>query len=200
MRWPTGGQDVYRDGESATQALADLSTVVYSGVVQELTDRVQSELRSATMNGVALAVVVLFGLALSATDHTRHGQPHEPRGGRIQLHFPPVATTTGSSCPERTKPVRCSWPWTRCRPSRRLKEEELNAAATVSGRIRAALDNASSAMLVADAKMEIIYVNHMFESLVRELEQDLRKDLPRISASSLVGSPVDVLFQDPSPT
>jgi len=76
----------------------------------------------------------------------------------------------------------------------------LNAAATVSGRIRAALDNASSAMLVADAKMEIIYVNHMFESLVRELEQDLRKDLPRISASSLVGSPVDVLFQDPSPT
>jgi methyl-accepting chemotaxis protein len=79
---------------------------------------------------------------------------------------------------------------------RRLKEEESNAAATVSGRIRAALDHATSAMLVADADLEIIYVNHMFQTLMREIEPDLRRDLPRLSLANLVGSNVDVLYRD----
>jgi methyl-accepting chemotaxis protein len=192
------GQDVYRNGEASTQALADLSAVVYSGVVQELTDRVQSELRSATLNGVALAVVVLFGLALSALIRRALVNPMNHA----------VAVFSSISTGRYDNPIELSGTDEAGQvlvaldemqaKLRRLKEEELNAAATVSGRIRAALDNASSAMLVADAKLEIIYVNNMFESLVRELEQDLRKDLPRISASSLVGSPVDVLFQDAS--
>ena len=192
------GQDVYRDGEAATQALADLSTVVYSGVVEELTARVQSELRSATMNGIALTVVVLFGLALSALITRAMVNPMNHAvavfssisTGRYDNQIELSGTDEAGQVLVALDEMQAKL--------RRLKEEELNAAATVSGRIRAALDNASSAILVADAKLEIIYVNNMFESLVRELEQDLRKDLPRISASSLVGSALDVLFQDPA--
>ena len=194
----TKGEEIYREGETAAQSLSDLSAVVYAGVVQELADRVNSELRSGTLNAVALAVVVLFGLALSALitrvmvtpmNHAidvfksiatgRYDNPIDRSGtdeaGQVLLAIEEMQTRL-----------------------RRLKEEESNAAATVSGRIRAALDHASSAMLVADAKLEIIYVNNRFASLLSELENDLRHDLPQLFGSTVVGSDIEVLFKDPA--
>ena len=84
------GEDVFQQGEPVTQALTDFSMVVYAGVVQALTDRVQSEMRVATMNGVALAVVVLFGLALSAliTRAVVNPMTHAVVGVQVHLHRP----------------------------------------------------------------------------------------------------------------
>ena len=192
------GEDVFQQGEPVTQALTDFSVVVYAGVVQALTDRVQSEMRVATINGLALAVVVLFGLALSAliTRAVVHPMTHAVSvfksiaTGRYDNRIELSGTDEPGQVLLALRDMQAKL--------RRLKEEETNAAATVSGRIRAALDHATSAMLVADANLEIIYVNHMFESLIRELEQDLRRDLPQVSSASLVGSPIDVLYKDPS--
>jgi methyl-accepting chemotaxis protein len=192
------GEDVFQQGETVTQALADLSTVVYAGVVQALVDRVQSEMRVATMNGFALAVVVLFALALSAliTRAVVNPMTHAVAlfrsisTGRYDNRIELSGTDEPGQVLLALRDMQAKL--------RRLKEEESNAAATVNGRIRAALDHATSAMLVADANLEIIYVNHMFESLILELEQDLRRDLPQLSSAALVGSPIDVLYQDPS--
>ena len=192
----TKGEDVFQEGEAVTQALADFSMVVYSGVVQALTDRVQSELRVATMNGVALAVVVLFGLALSAliTRAVVNPMTHAVSvfdsistgryDNRIELSGTDEPGQVLLALDEMQNKLR------------RLKEAESNAAATVSGRIRAALDHASAAMLVADANLEIIYVNHMFESLLRD--QDLRRELPQLSGASLLGAGIEVLYKDPA--
>ena len=79
-----------------------------------------------------------------------------------------------------------------------LKEQEANAAATVGGRIRAALDHATSSMLVADSDLKIIYINHTFASLMREAESDLRRDLPGFSLDSLVGADVGVMYKEPA--
>jgi methyl-accepting chemotaxis protein len=78
-----------------------------------------------------------------------------------------------------------------------LKQQEANAAATVGGRIRAALDHATSSMLVADSDLKVIYVNHTFETLMRTVEGDLRKDLPSFTVDGLVGADVGVLYKDP---
>ena len=192
------GEDVFREGEAVTGALSDFSMVVYAGVVQALTERVHSELRVATGNGIALAVVVLFGLALSAliTRAVVNPMTHAVSvfesistgryDNRIELSGSDEAGQVLLALQEMQAKLR------------RLKEEETNAAATVSGRIRAALDHATSAMLVADANLEIIYVNHMFESLMRELEHDLRQALPQLSSTTLVGSPIDVLYRNAS--
>ena len=194
----TKGEEVFQEGEAVTQALSDFSMVVYAGVVQALTDRVQSEMRVATINGVALAVVVLFGLALSAliTRAVVNPMTHAVSvfeaisTGRYDNRIELSGTDEPGQVLLALEEMQAKL--------RRLKEEESSAAATVSGRIRAALDHATSAMLVADANLEIIYVNHMFESLMRDLEQDLRHDLPRLSSATLVGSPIDVLYTDPS--
>ncbi len=192
------GEDVFQQGEAVTQALADFSTVVYAGVVGALTDRVASEMRVATMNGVALAVVVLFGLALSALI-TR--AVVNPMTHAVSV-FQSIATGRYDNRIELSgtdEPGQVLLALEEMQTQlRRLKEEETNAAATVSGRIRAALDHATSAMLVADANLEIIYVNHMFESMIRDLEQQLRSELPQLASASLVGAGVEVLYKDPS--
>jgi methyl-accepting chemotaxis protein len=194
----TKGEDVFQEGQAVTQALSDLSRVAYSGVVQALTDRVHSELRVATMNGIALAVVVLFGLALSAliTRAVVNPMTHAVSvfdsistgryDNRIELSGTDEPGQVLLALDEMQTKLR------------QLKEAESNAAATVSGRIRAALDHASAAMLVADANLEIIYVNHMFESLIRDLEQDLRHELPQLSSASLLGAGIEVLYKDPA--
>ena len=192
------GEDVFQQGEPVTQALADFSTVVYAGMVEALTDRVQSEMRVATLNGVALAIVVLFGLALSAliTRAVVNPMTHAVAlfrsisTGRYDNRIELSGTDEPGQVLLALRDMQAKL--------RRLKEEESNTAATISGRIRAALDHATSAMLVADANLEIIYVNHMFESMIRELHQDLRRDLPQLAGASLVGSPIDVLYKDPA--
>jgi methyl-accepting chemotaxis protein len=78
-----------------------------------------------------------------------------------------------------------------------LKEQEANAAATVGGRIRAALDHAASSMLVADSSLNVIYVNHAFDALMRAVEADIRRDLPHFSLDTLIGADVGVLYRDP---
>jgi methyl-accepting chemotaxis protein len=192
------GDDVFVQGEAVTRALSDFSMVVYAAVVQALTERVHSQMRIATMNGIALAVVVLFGLALSAliTRAVVNPMTHAVSvfrsistgryDNRIELSGTDEAGQVLLALEEMQMKLR------------RLKEAETNAAATVSGRIRAALDHASSAMLVADAHLEIIYVNHMFESLIRDLEQDLRRDLPQLSSAGLVGAGIEVLYKEPA--
>jgi methyl-accepting chemotaxis protein len=192
------GPDVFQAGLATAGALSDLSDSAYAAVYSELSDRLHSQLRGATVNGVLLAVVVCFGLALSwlITRAMVNPMTHAVSvfesistgryDNRIELSGTDEAGQVLLALDEMQTKLR------------RLKEAELNAAATVSGRIRAALDHASSAMLVADANLEIIYVNHMFESLIRDLEQDLRRDLPRLAHHSLVGAGIDVLYKDPS--
>ena len=194
----TKGEEVFQEGDAVTRALSDLSMAVYSGVVQGLTDRVQSETRTATINGIALSIVVLFGLALSVLI-TR--AMVAPMTHAISV-FQSISTGRYDNQIERSGTDEAGQVLLALDEMqtklRRLKEEESNAAATVSGRIRAALDHATSAMLVADANLEIIYVNHMFESLIRELESDLRQDLPQLVSARLVGSGLEVLYKDAS--
>ena len=192
------GPDVFAAGSATAVALADLSDSAYAAVHSELNDRLQSELHGGTLNGVLLAIVVCFGLALSwlitraMVDPMTHAVSVFESistgryDNRIELSGTDEAGQVLLALDEMQTKLRC------------LKEEESSAAATVSGRIRAALDHASSAMLVADANLEIIYVNHMFVSTIRDLEQDLRRDLPRLSSASLVGARIDVLYKDPS--
>ncbi len=65
-------------------------------------------------------------------------------------------------------------------------------------RIREALDNVTSAVMVADQGYDIIYVNHALERLFGEAEEDLRKALPDFDAAALRGSNMDVFHRDPA--
>ncbi|WP_376959578.1 PAS domain-containing methyl-accepting chemotaxis protein [Azospirillum sp. A26] len=62
----------------------------------------------------------------------------------------------------------------------------------------AALDALRAKVMVADADLTIVHVNPAVVGLLREAEGDLRKELPRLDVSRLVGSNIDVFHKNPS--
>ena len=61
-----------------------------------------------------------------------------------------------------------------------------------------ALDALQANVMVADTAFKIVYMNPAVTALLREAEADLKKELPRFSVDSLIGSSIDVFHKNPS--
>lgn len=77
----------------------------------------------------------------------------------------------------------------------RLQRERQVAAE--NQRIRTALDNVSSCVMVADDQNQIIYLNRTANKLFHDLAPDFRKDLPQFDADSLMGNSIDRFHKRP---
>jgi len=53
-------------------------------------------------------------------------------------------------------------------------------------------------IMVADAKLNITYMNPAVQALLRANEADIRKELPHFSVATLIGSNIDVFHKNPS--
>ena len=80
----------------------------------------------------------------------------------------------------------------------RQQIETERAQAEENARVRAALDNVSSNVMVADPGFNIIYTNPAVRAMLNEAESDIRKDLPQFSAANVLGSSVDTLSKNPA--
>jgi methyl-accepting chemotaxis protein len=80
--------------------------------------------------------------------------------------------------------------------AKRLEAERIIAAE--NQRIRVALDNVSSNVMLANPEREIIYMNKNVEKLFNEAEIDIRKDLPNFNAAKLLGSNIDGFHKNPA--
>ncbi|WP_318013466.1 methyl-accepting chemotaxis protein [Paucibacter sp. Y2R2-4] len=65
-------------------------------------------------------------------------------------------------------------------------------------RIRQALDVAATNMMVADPGYNIIYGNASLRAMLAAAETDIRKDLPRFSAATLIGTNIDTFHKNPA--
>jgi methyl-accepting chemotaxis protein len=61
-----------------------------------------------------------------------------------------------------------------------------------------ATDLLTANVMVADADLTIIYMNEAVIGFLREAESDIRKDLPRFSVATLIGSNIDVFHKNPT--
>ncbi|RKD35945.1 methyl-accepting chemotaxis protein [Rhizobium sp. WW_1] len=61
-----------------------------------------------------------------------------------------------------------------------------------------ALDLITANIMIADADLNIAYMNSATRGLLKEAEEDLRKELPRFSLSSLIGSNIDIFHKNPT--
>lgn len=61
-----------------------------------------------------------------------------------------------------------------------------------------ALDALQANVMVADAKLNIMYMNPAVMELLKEAEADLKKELPKFSVASLIGSNIDIFHKNPS--
>lgn len=78
------------------------------------------------------------------------------------------------------------------------KQEAEKITANENARIRQALDNVSSSVMVADAERKIIYANGAVIKLLREAQSDLRKELSHFDVDTMVGKNIDIFHKNPS--
>jgi PAS domain S-box-containing protein len=62
----------------------------------------------------------------------------------------------------------------------------------------AAIDALRTKVMIADAGLNIVYMNPAAMALMREAEADLKRELPRFDVAKLVGSNIDVFHKTPS--
>ncbi len=65
-------------------------------------------------------------------------------------------------------------------------------------RVKSALDKASTAVMVADNDLNIIYMNESVNDTLRKAESDIRKDLPNFNVSKLMGVNIDSFHKNPA--
>ncbi|TAN51099.1 MAG: PAS domain-containing protein [Methylococcaceae bacterium] len=65
-------------------------------------------------------------------------------------------------------------------------------------RVRNALDNVSTGVMIADQDRNIIYANKSVVKLLKDIEADVRNQVPGFNAEALVGSSIDSYHTDPS--
>ncbi|MDQ0458141.1 methyl-accepting chemotaxis protein [Rhizobium paknamense] len=61
-----------------------------------------------------------------------------------------------------------------------------------------ALETINANIMIADAKLNIRYMNGAVKALLSEAESDLKKELPRFDMQSLIGSNIDIFHKNPS--
>ncbi|AYF87988.1 methyl-accepting chemotaxis protein [Pseudomonas sp. JS3066] len=70
-------------------------------------------------------------------------------------------------------------------------------AAAENTRIKSALDNCSTNVMIADGERNIIYMNKTVTSMLQNAEADLRKALPSFSVNKLLGGSIDQFHKNP---
>jgi len=76
--------------------------------------------------------------------------------------------------------------------------DEITRLAVENGRIRNALDKASTNMMIADNDGNIIYLNEAVRATFGHAEADIRRELPNFSAAALLGGNFDAFHKDPA--
>lgn len=80
---------------------------------------------------------------------------------------------------------------------RQRAEAEARIAAE-NGRIKQALDGVTTNVMIGDNDLNIIYMNDAVSRLFREVEADVRKDLPSFDANNMIGTCIDLFHKNPS--
>jgi len=78
----------------------------------------------------------------------------------------------------------------------RLTAERRIAAENL--RIRIALDNVSTGVMIANTEREIIYVNKAVQDVLRGAQEGIRQQLPNFDVNKLVGTNIDSFHKNPA--
>ncbi len=80
----------------------------------------------------------------------------------------------------------------------RLAREEERTVAAVNTRIRTSLDNVSTNVMMADTDLNILYMNHSVQEMMKEAAPELSKIIPGFSADNLIGRSIDDFHKNPA--
>lgn len=76
--------------------------------------------------------------------------------------------------------------------------EKDHKAAAETGRIKQALDNVTSNVMLADTDLNIIYMNDASVAMFKNAETDIRDQLPNFDSTQLMGANIDDFHKNPT--
>jgi len=76
---------------------------------------------------------------------------------------------------------------------------QVNLLADETMRIKMALDNASTSVMIADAEGNVIYMNAAITRLMQLAESDIQKEIPAFRAAEILGGSFDRFHKNPAP-
>lgn len=76
--------------------------------------------------------------------------------------------------------------------------EESNARNDEAAKLQTAIDQVSSNIMIADANLNITYMNDKMIAFMKEAEPTLKSLLPHFDANDLIGQNIDIFHKDPS--
>ena len=75
---------------------------------------------------------------------------------------------------------------------------ETKRIAAETTRVKIALDNVSTGVMIADNERNIVYANGSVQKLLKVAEADIRKQLPSFNADKLMGTNIDSFHKNPA--
>ncbi|MCX7627576.1 MAG: PAS domain S-box protein, partial [Methylophilaceae bacterium] len=153
-------------------------------------------LGSTTANVIALLLVILVavialleGRKLSAAINAVIRHMNSIAEGKINIHFSAQGESeiAGILRALRSLQIRLGY---EMNETRKIAEE--------ASRVRIALDNVSTGVMIADTDRNIIYANKSVLNLLKAAEADIRKQLPNFNASALLGANIDQFHKNPA--
>ena len=75
---------------------------------------------------------------------------------------------------------------------------EARSKAVTANRLKQALDNVESNVMVANNNYEIIYMNKTVQQMFKDAEADIKTQLPDFNADQLLGANIDIFHKNPA--
>lgn len=77
-------------------------------------------------------------------------------------------------------------------------EAEEKRQANENARVKLALDSVNTNVMIADIDANIVYLNESVVTMMRNAQNDIRKELPNFDANNLKGKNMDIFHKNPS--
>jgi len=193
----TTGTEVYEAGVPADRAINDLCTASYEALRAALDRRAADLAFRRNWTGGISAVALALAIALSWLITQALGRPLTSAiavFGRIsEGHYDNHIESAGTD--EAGQVLRAL---DEMQGKLRSQIETERAVAAENTRIRQALDRASTSVVLADARHQIVYLNDAAQASFTRNQPEIRKILPAFDAGRLRGSTLDTLSTHPA--
>jgi methyl-accepting chemotaxis protein len=175
-------------------AVVDVTMKEFDRKIQERLER-QKRARNITLTVVGLALMVLVLLYLGfrralveAIDAIRAGAERIAAGD----------LATSVALVGKDELVQIGQAINRMQGNLKQSIEHEREISQENLRIRIALDNVSTGVMIADTSRNIIYANQAVVSVLRGAQDDIRKQLPAFDADKLIGTNIDSFHKNPA--
>jgi methyl-accepting chemotaxis protein len=162
--------------DKAAKASKELADSVYAASLSALSLTVLFAL------GGGLAIAFLFARSLSRSMGHAVKVANDVAGG--QLHTA-IVIDRGDEIGELLRAMQ------RMQHDLRERIERDQKIAAENLRIRTALDNSGTSVMIADTERTVIYANHAVSELLAQYVDDVRSQVPGLEPTELVGQPLD---------